>query len=226
MDNATPKASVSGRFIDLTMPFSSETIPVPGHPAPTFEPLHTIERDGVRNTVVCMSLHTGTHIDAPSHFIPDGRTIDQIELDRFRRPAVRLDLTGSMAPGEPIDLEQLRRAGFDPGAAADSILLLATGWTDRAWREPALYETNPFLASDAAEAVAACRPSVLGLDFAVDDTRPWPNHTVLLGEEVLLLENLVGLPRLPADGFEVTAFPLHLVGENGGPARVVAELSS
>ncbi len=211
-------------LVDLTMPLSARTIPVPGHPAPTLEPLHTLERDGVRNTVLCMSLHTGTHIDAPSHFVADGRTIDQIELDRFRRPAVRLDLTSRAVPGEPITLAALDAAGFDPGAARDAILLLASGWSDRSWREPVLYERNPYLARDAAEAIAAAAPSMLGLDFAVDDTRPWPNHTVLLGEEVLLLENLLGLPSLPADGFEVSAFPLRLEGENGGPARVVAEV--
>jgi kynurenine formamidase len=58
----------------------------------------------------------------------------------------------------------------------------------------------------------------------VDDTKPWPNHTILLGAGVLLIENLMGLPGLPDDSFEVMAFPLKLVGENGGPARVVAEL--
>jgi arylformamidase len=56
----------------------------------------------------------------------------------------------------------------------------------------------------------------------VDDQRPWPNHTVLLGADVPLIENLVGLPGLPADGFHVIALPLKLEGENGGPARVVA----
>ena len=77
---------------------------------------------------------------------------------------------------------------------------------------------------DAAEALAEASPSALGLDFAVDDTWPWPNHTILLGVGVLLIENLIRLPELPRDGFDVMAFPLRLVGENGGPARVVVEL--
>jgi kynurenine formamidase len=81
----------------------------------------------------------------------------------------------------------------------------------------------PFLAEDAAEAIAEAAPSALGLDFAVDDTKPWPNHTILLGAGVLLIENLTRLSELPSSGFEVTAFPLRLVGQNGGPTRVVAE---
>jgi arylformamidase len=208
-------------LIDLTMPFSSNTIPVPGHPQPEFEPLQTIERDGVNNTVMKISLHTGTHIDAPLHFISDGAAIDEVAIDRFHRPGVRLDLTEA-APAEPIGLDRLEAAGFKASEAKGSILLLATGWTDRSWRTEDLYGDNPFLAEDAAAAVAEAQPSALGLDFAVDEQRPWPNHTILLGADVLLIENLMGLPDLPHDGYEVIAFPLRLEGENGGPARVVA----
>lgn len=213
-----------GRNLDLTMPFSERTIPVPGHPRPEFELLTSLERDGVRNTTMTCSIHTGTHVDAPSHFIEDGATIDDIPIDRFHRPGVRLDLTEVAQPGEPIALEHIKSAGFDPSESRDAILMLATGWTDRAWESEKLYEMNPYLAQDAAEALAEASPSALGLDFAVDDTRPWPNHTILLGVGVLLIENLMRLPELPRDGFDVMAFPLRLVGENGGPARVVVEL--
>ncbi len=213
-----------GRNLDLTMPFSERTIPVPGHPRPEFEPLTSLERDGVRNTTMTCSIHTGTHLDAPSHFIEDRATIDEIPIDRFHRPGVRLDLTEVAQPGEPIALEHIKSAGFDPSESRDAILMLATGWTDRAWESEKLYEMNPYLAQDAAEALAEASPSALGLDFAVDDTRPWPNHMILLGVGVLLIENLMRLPELPRDGFDVMAFPLRLVGENGGPARVVVEL--
>ena len=212
------------KLVDLTMPFSSRTIPVPGHPQPEFEPLHEIERDGLRNTIMRLSLHTGTHIDAPSHFIADGKAIDEIAIDRFHRRGVRLDLTAA-APGEPITLRQLEKAGFDAAAARGSILLLASGWSDRSWTTPDLYGDNPFLAEDAAAAVAEAQPSALGLYFAVDEQRPWPNHTIIMGAEVPLIENLMGLPELPPDDFEVIAFPLRLAGENGGPARVVASLA-
>jgi arylformamidase len=212
------------KIIDLTMPFSEKTIPVPGHPRPYFEPLTTLEQDGVRNTTMTCSIHTGTHIDAPSHFIEDGATIDEIPIERFYRPGVSLDLTDVAQPGSPITLEHLKKAGFDPSEVRDTIVMLASGWTDQAWQSEKLYETNPYLAQDAAKALAEAAPSALGLDFAVDDTKPWPNHTILLGEEILLIENLMRLPELPRSDFEVMAFPLKLVGETGGPTRVVVEL--
>ncbi len=211
-------------LVDLSMPLSPKTVPVPGHPEPTFTPLHLLERDGLRNTVMSLSLHTGTHIDAPSHFIADGATIDEIPIDRFRRPGLRLDLTASER-GAAIGLPELFAAGFDPASSRDAILMLATGWADRAYETPQLYGGNPYLAPDAAEAIAAAGPSAIGLDFAVDRGKPFPNHTVLLGADVLLIENLMGLPRLPAEGFTVSAFPLRIAGENGAPTRVVAELA-
>src|SRR4029453_5851384 len=87
--------------------------PVPGHPQPTFAPLHLLERDGIRNTVMALSLHTATHIDAPSHHIHDGAPIHEIAIDRFHRPGVRLDLTGS-EPGAEIGLAELDAAGVEP----------------------------------------------------------------------------------------------------------------
>jgi arylformamidase len=213
-----------GKALDLTMPFSEKTIPVPGHPCPRLEPLTTLEEDGVRNTLMTISIHTGTHIDAPSHFIEDGASIDEIPIERFRRPGVRLDLRELAQPCYPVTLEHLEKAGFDASEARGNILMLATGWSDEAWQSERLYGDNPYLAQDAATALAEAAPSALGLDFAVDDTKPWPNHTILLGAEVLLIENLMRLPELPRDGFEVTAYPLKLVGQNGGPTRVVAEL--
>jgi arylformamidase len=204
------------------MPLSSATTPVPGHPCPTFSPLHELERDGIRNTVVEMSLHTGTHVDAPSHIVADGVTIDEIPCDRFERPGVRLDLRGRARPETPLTLEDLYESGFDPGVVAGSIVLLNAGWTDVHMGLPTLYGPNPYLALEAAQALAASAPSAVALDFAVDASRPWPNHQVLLGVGIPLIENLVGLDRLPPSGFSVYAFPLRIVGGNGAPARVVA----
>ncbi len=212
------------KSLDLTMPFSERTIPVPGHPCPRLEPLTTLEDDGIRNTLMTISIHTGTHVDAPAHIIENGATIDEIPIERFRRPGVCLDLRGFARSGEPITLEHLEEAGFDAEEVEGTILMLASGWSDEAWQSERLYGANPFLAEDASSALAEAAPSALGLDFAVDDTKPWPNHKILLGAEVLLIENLMRLPELPRDGFEVTAYPLKLVGQNGGPTRVVAEL--
>lgn len=215
---------MSTTLVDLTIPFTEATITVPGHPSPRFELRRTFERDGLRSTHVSMMLHCGTHIDAPYHRIADGATIDQIPLDRFRRPARKIDLTDRARPDTEITLADLEHGGFDPSVSAGTILVLATGWADQHWQSSRLYADNPYLSEEAATALAGARPSALALDFSVDAGRPWPMHEILLGADVLLIENLLGLPTLPPEGFTITAFPLRLVGENGSPARVVAEV--
>ena len=217
-------ASLAERgLIDLTMPMSERTIPFPGHPPTELEPLHNSSGEGLRNTVMRSSLHTGTHIDAPLHCVADGPSIDQIPIERFWRPAVRLDL-GEPEEGATIDLAWLDAAGYAPARVREAILLLATGWTDRAWQSKRLFEDMPVLGEDAAVAIAAARPAALGLDFAVDRGAPWRNHAALLRAEVALIENLMGLRALPAEGFEVIAFPQRLAGESAAPARVVASI--
>jgi arylformamidase len=210
---------------DLTMPLSASTIPVPGHPCPTFTPLHALEQDGIRNTVMAMSLHTGTHVDAPAHIVPDGAAIDEIPCDRFERRGTRLDLRARMRPETPLTLADLAAAGFDPSGLAGAIVVLNTGWADENLDRPALYGRNPYLALEAAQALAAAGPSAVALDFAIDHARPWRNHQVLLGAGIPLIENLVGLHRLPGSGFTIAAFPLRVVGGNGAPARAVARVS-
>jgi kynurenine formamidase len=126
-----------------------------------------------------MSPAAHTHIDAPSHFIANGAAIDEIAIDRFHRPGVRLDLTGS-PPGAAIGLAELDVAGFEPAGCRGAILMLATGWTDRAFETPQLYGGNPYLALDAAEAIASAAPAAIGLDFASTAASRSPT-TVLLG---------------------------------------------
>ena len=208
-------------LLDLSMPLSSQTVPVPGHPQPTFAPLHPLERDGVRNTVISLSLHTGTHIDAPSHFIADGATIDEIAIDRFHGPDARLDLTAhprarpSAWPARRGRVRSVRVAGIDCDAR-DGV--------DRSLETPReAVRRQPLPRGRRRRGDRRGAPSAIGLDFAVDDRQPFPNHTVLFGADVLLIENLMGLPGLPVDGFTVIAFPIRIERENGGPARVVAE---
>jgi len=218
-----PTSLAERGLVDLTMPMSERTIPFPGHPPTELERLHRFEEDRVRSTIMRSSIHTGTHVDAPSRFVADGASIDEIPIERFWRPAVSLRLSDAGA-GATIDLARLEAAGYSPATATEAILLLATGWTDRAWQSERLFDDMPVLARDAAVAIAAARPAALGLDFAVDRGAPWANHTTLLGAEVVLIENLMGLQELPPAGFEVIAFPQRLAGESAAPARVVASI--
>lgn len=211
--------------LDLSMPLSSATTPVPGHPCPEFQPYHDLERDGIRNTVMRMTLHTATHVDAPSHIVKDGVTIDNLAIDTCVGPGVRVDLRARAKPGIPITVEDLEKGGFDPACVRGKIVVLNAGWTNAHAGTPRLYHDNPFLDLDATKAVVAAGPTAIALDFAIDDTRPWPNHQVALGAGIPLIENLMGLERLGRDGFVLSALPLRVVGGDGAPTRAVAHVA-
>lgn len=206
------------------MPLSVATTPVPGHPCPELEPYHELERDGIRNTVLRMTLHTATHVDAPSHIVADGVTIDAVPVDTFVGPGVRVDLRSRARPGTPITVDDLEAGGFDPTSARTKIVVLNAGWTDAHAGTPRLYDDNPFLDASATKAVVAATPRAIALDFAIDDTRPWPNHQVALGAGIPLIENLMGLERLGREAFVLSALPLRVVGGDGAPTRAVAYL--
>ena len=213
-------------LIDISMPLDADTQPVPGHPEPSFKPLHTIAEDAVSNTIAAFSLHTGTHVDAPSHMLPNGRTIDRVPIEWFVRDGVCLDLSTVGTAGVAITAEDIEHAGLYEQPVREKALLLATGWADAMWTSDQLYVHNPYLSHEAAMAIAEEEPQWLGLDFAVDNLKPWPNHHTFFEREILLVENLLRLSELPRKGFRVFCFPLRLTGQNGAPARVIAEINA
>jgi kynurenine formamidase len=222
MADAGIGALLGRRVVDLTMPFSSEITPVPGHPRAAVAPWHVHEVQQRSNSVMFFSIHTGTHVDAPYHFHPDAATIDRIPPDRFIRPAVLCGLRARARPGQPMRVDALR-VGLDGAELEDRIAVLWSGWADRNWNTPRLYADNPFLDPAAAEWLAARRIAALGLDFAVDPGPPLPCHLVLLGGAgIPLIENLVHLDQVGQRYFLMIPLPHKVQGGNGGQARVVA----
>lgn len=214
------------KLVDLSLPLSPEVEPVVGHPRVHYEPLTTLERDGVNNTLATFSIHTGTHVDAPRHFFPEGKTIDQIPLERLAGPAWICDLRHYVQPRKAITVEDLRAGGLPAGEELqDLILVLYSGWAVGHWNQPDFYTANPYLAEEAARWLVHKGIKALALDFGIDKARPWPNHSILLGKNICLIENVVGLDQiLPRRDFTLLALPIKVQDGNGGPARVVALL--
>jgi kynurenine formamidase len=178
-----------------------------------------IENLGYNMTQLVMSTHTGTHLDAPFHFLDDGLTVDRLDLRRAFGPAWVLDYTNK-APKEEISVAELQRHGdwIRPGCR----LIFRTGW-DRVFPEPRYFTDMPGLSVDAcrylAERGVACvamdTPSVNSADYVTA-------HRVLLGAEVLVVESLRGLERLQGNPVILVALPLRIRGRDGSPCRAVA----
>lgn len=216
------------QLIDLSITLGPEVEPVPRHPRVQAEPLTTLERDGANNTLVTFSIHCGTHIDAPLHFIPGGKTMDQIPLDRTCGKAWLCDLRGVIPMGGPerhqITVEDLHKGGLPPDGLKDVILTIFTGWAHDHWDKPDFYLGNPYLHDSTSRWLVEQGIKALAVDISVDGAKPWPNHPTFLGNDVCLIENLINLDQiLPRREFTMWALPIKM-RENGGNARVIAQL--
>ncbi len=219
-------------FIDVTLPIS-EALPVwPGdQPVEIVRPRDeaaAIER-------LSLSCHTGTHVDAPAHFFPDGDTVESLPLDLLIGPAWVVHAAGR----EPITAEQL--AATVP--AGITRLLIRTENSERRAERlksaaapgadktgvPAANRVTPFepdfvaLTAGAAEWLIARGVRLVGVDapsvdpFAADD---FPAHRTLLAGRAIIIENLA-LEGVAPGAYELVCLPLPVANADGAPARVV-----
>jgi acyl-CoA synthetase (AMP-forming)/AMP-acid ligase II/kynurenine formamidase len=212
------------RVIDLTHPIFEGMVsfPSPNHPTPEVTVLARHEEQGR----LVLGSHTGTHADAPLHFIPGGQAIDSIELERLIGPAHVADLSGT-PPLTEVSRDQLQAAlGGPPGHPR---VLLRFDWASR-FVDLDFYSESPYLSEEACRWLVSEGVDVLGMDTpSPDDPRQGqdsgadsPNHHVLLGAGVVMLEYLANLDQLPASEVFLVALPLLVSGADGTPMRVVA----
>jgi arylformamidase len=213
------------RLVDLTMPWGPKVEPLEGHPRISFKPITTHEVEKRSNTEVVFSIHTATHIDSPYHFFPNGKSIDEIQLEVFIGPAILVDLREIAKPGHEISLDELKAVGnLTTELVQSKRVVLWADWAQHRWNTPELYSNNPYLSQEAAEWLRDSEIAALGLDFAVDGNPPYPNHPILLGAEIPLIENLLNLGSVDVREFTLIALPLPIEGGDGSPARVVAKI--
>ncbi|STY69764.1 cyclase family protein [Micrococcus luteus] len=220
----------------LSRPLEDRMPVYPGDPGVRIRPALTVAQDGVAVMALEIGSHAGTHVDAPCHTVPGGRTVEGLTWDELCGDALVLGLAG-LAPGEPISAARL--APLLPGTDAQTPvrLLLATGW-DRHWRDGLLRARHPFLTGEAAAMLWDRGIRLLGVDMLSPDQTglagepDFPAHAAFLGGDGIIVENLVGLDALRPAGaapradwsarLRLEVHPLPLAGGDGAPARVLA----
>jgi len=202
--------------ISLTI---SPSMPVwPDDPPVEMTLAEAIDRgDHVNVTKLSLSAHTGTHVDAPHHFLNDRRTVETLSLEALTGPCYVTQLPDDV---DEISAEVLERLPIGEG----TIRLLFGSRNSKLWAHGENEFQQDFVAVsvDGAEWLVAHGIKLVGVDYLSvapfgDST---PTHTVLLKAGVVIVEGL-DLSRVPRGFYDLYCLPLKLLGADGAPARAI-----
>lgn len=209
--------SATARLIDISVTVSALTPRWPG--SPPFEATRWLDLgrgDVATDTVIRCSVHLGTHIDAPSHFVIDGPTVESIALDALVGPCRVVDLPegGSIGP------DQLMRAWPGPGTER---LLLRTP-NSRYWAQEGSRFIEEFssVSAEGAKWLVEKGVRLVGIDYlSIQGFADSPDtHLQLLRAGVVILEG-IDLSGVAPGPYELLCLPLRVVGLEAAPARAV-----
>jgi arylformamidase len=214
-------------IIDLSLPIQEGmiTFPVHWHPVVEITQLGRFHVEGRETRKVTIGTHTGTHVDAPRHFIPGGQTIDQTDPDIYYGPARVLDFSDLPDMTEVTLPMLLDRIGENFPAR----ILFRFDWDNRICTRD-YYSHHPYLSEDVCTWLVSQGVKLIGTDAPMPDNprngrgceKDSPNHTILLSKGVAILEYLVNLRSIPQRDFLLSALPILLAGCDGAPVRAVA----
>ncbi len=212
-------------LVDLSHPLFTGMPVYPGDPVVQIEPAATIEKDGFSVLSVHMGSQSGTHIDAPFHFLTSGLRIDEIALERFYGLGCIIDVR-HVGCGE-ISVTHLDDA--NPRWRSYRIIVIQTGW-DTLWGTKE-YFVHPWISPDLARAMVDAGVTTIAIDaLSVDPTQlgednEFPAHFVLLEAGCVIAENLTNISSIGTNEATISLLPLKIAGADGAPIRAMAIIS-
>ncbi len=209
-------------IIDLTYLINENmiTYPSPWHPKVSVERLGKIEEVGRNTRKIILGTHTGTHIDAPLHFIKNGNSIEKIPLDKIVGDVTIVDFS-NLKENTAIQKDMLDEIKITKR------MIFRFGW-EKYWNTGKFYENYPFFTKDAVNYLVSEGIELLGYDTPSPDDSNMdakevdsPIHKILLSKGVVLLEYLANLSKLNnLENWNIVVAPMKIEGSDGAPSRV------
>ena len=204
-------------IVDISVPIRDAMTVYRGNPPVRIRPAMTLRKDGVNLSELCLGSHTGTHVDAPSHFIRGGAGADRLALDRFIGPAWVADVRRVKGG---ITADDLREARIPGGSRR---VLLRTS-NSRWWHPARAFRTDfVYLAPDGADWIVERGIELVGIDYLSIEgygIRGAPTHKRLLGAGIPIIEGL-DLFKVRPGRWQMAALPLRIVDGDAGLTRAV-----
>lgn len=210
------------RIVDLTYTIKSDMLVYPGMERPVFQWIGKVNSEGYNLTKVSMVVHTGTHVDAPKHFLDNVPCIDEVSLNRLFGKA-KLYRYIKELKGQVITVDNILSSGFQ--LEEDIIFIMETGIEK--FMETKLYnEIFPIPSIELIGWLINKKIKAYMTDATAVDpitTKDSPNHHLLLRAGIPIVENLKNLHLLPENkAFLISALPVKFQGRDGAPCRAVA----
>jgi arylformamidase len=224
------------KIIDLSHTIHDEIQIFPGDPVPSIKRGLTHEKDYCHVDILTLGSHTGTHIDAPFHFLKKGKKIDELPVQRFVGHGVLIDASAKSDRDviEPGDIEP-----YENEIAEGDFVIFRTG-RDK-YFGTSRYYLHPYLSLEGARLLVKMNISLVGIDaLNIDPTYygtmdsdsaaknlpdeedyGYPVHDILLGNEILIVENLCSLDKVKQVKGVYSFLPLKLKDSDGSPIRAV-----
>jgi arylformamidase len=215
-------AKTGANWIDVTVPLR-EGMPVwPGDIAIQIERRRSMERgDAANNSAVHFGVHTGTHMDAPKHFILKGKSIDQLPLDTSVGPARIIEIKDKVSI-KPAELQQ-------HNIKKSERILFKTANSPRCWQSDSFVNDFVYITRDAAQFLVDAGVILVGVDYLSvgspldpEKTVHPDTHQILLGAGLYLIEGM-NLTEVKAGNYNLICLPLKLMDAEGSPVRVILQ---
>lgn len=215
----TADAPKSNGWIDATATLDPATTPVYEGDAPMkFDFLKDMRKgDGLTLSAYSLGAHSGTHIDAPMHFVRDGASIDRVSLEPLIGPARVIDIPDDVQSIDAAELNRHRWKGTPR-------VIFRTRSSLRGWMKSATFHRDfAYIAPDAAQLLADAGVQLVGIDYISAErfgaATPL-THRILLGKGIPIVEGL-SLETVKPGDYDLIVLPMKVAGHEGAPARAV-----
>lgn len=208
--------------VDLTQNIENGMPIYVGDAVPKVSKFKTLAKDGVNLSLITLGSHTGTHVDAPVHFVKGGLPLDRLPPDGFVGEAAVLDLSGVPA-GSPVSARDLEEHSEE--VKRGDIVLLYTGMSQR-WRDPKARRKYTYIGADAARWLVRRGAKAVGIDYLSVEkygAKSPTAHVTLLSNGIPIIESLsANLSKLAGGRALFVCLPIKVRGCDGAPSRAIA----